>query len=120
MCERFVLKEKTRRLQQEVTESLPENKRISLNFGNSWLHSFKKRNGSKRYPSHGESADAYEDANNRNLPVLQDTLKQYALRDMYNADEFALFYRLPPTSTIGPARLRGRKKKRACNIYVVR
>ena len=115
-----MLKEKERRLQQEVNESLPGNKRISLNFGNSWLHSFKRRNGFKRYPSHGESADADEDANNRNLPVLQDTLKRHALRDMYNADEFALFYRLPPSSTIGSTRLRGRKKKIARNIYVVR
>ena len=61
------------------------------------------------YRFHGESGDADEAAVLKSLPEIQNTIKKYALNDVWNADEFGLFFKMAPKTTIGQGRLPGRK-----------
>ena len=38
--------------------------------------------------------------------------RKYSINDRWNADEFGLFYSMAPNTTLGPARLAGRKKQK--------
>ncbi len=44
------------------------------------------------------------------LPSIVEKLSCYAINDIWNADEFGLFYNMSLISTIGPERLSGTKK----------
>ena len=44
------------------------------------------------------------------LPVIVKKISKYAFNDIWNADEFGLFYKLSSVSTIRPGRIPGRKK----------
>ena len=46
------------------------------------------------------------------MPILLQRLSMISPRDIFNADEFGLFFQLPPTKTIGPGCLGERKKKK--------
>ena len=114
-----LIKEKARRLLVSVNQNLTEEQRISLCFSNGWLDRFKKRNGFKSFMSHGESADAYEFAISQELPFKCQKASEYALNDIFNADEFGLFYQAAPIRTIGPARLDGRKVRKERLTFLV-
>ena len=105
----IMIQEKARRLQYAFNLLVPRTKQTNLAFSNGWLHLFKKRNGFKCYKSHGEQADADHDGARAALPRLRQLTAQYALKDIYNADEFGLFYSAAPKSTIGKQPLPGRK-----------
>ena len=45
---------------EELNASLPNDARISLQFSNGWVDSFKKRNKFKYYRVHGEDVDTDE------------------------------------------------------------
>ena len=60
----------------------------------------------------GESESVDEDAVANETPILRTLLSAYYPSDQFNADEFALFYRPPPSTTIGPKRITGPKKKK--------
>ena len=62
------------------------------------------------YRSHGEDGAANELAIQNELLSLRFRLSHYQRKDVFNSDEFGLFYNMPPTTTIGPGRLRGKKK----------
>ena len=73
---------------------------------------FQKRNGFRAHCSHGESGAA-----NLNDPNVQARIAEihrevsaYALRDRYNMDETALFYKMPPNTTIARGPIEGHKK----------
>lgn len=104
--------EKARWVQVRMNEQLPHSEHTNLQFANGWLSRSKHRNGFKVYPSHGESGDAYERAIIDELPMLHDLLSAFQPKDAFNADEFGLFYRQAPTTTVGPRRLTGKKKDR--------
>ena len=91
---------------------MPSESRTNLDFSNGWLFKFKRRNHFKSYRCHGEEGAVDEEAIQRELPVLLQLLSSFCVNDVFNADEFALFYRQPPNTTIGPSRLRGRKKRK--------
>ena len=55
--------------------------------------------------SHGEGVYGDESVVSQELPFLHQKTSQYALNDIFNADEFGLFYQAAPIRTIGPARL---------------
>ncbi len=44
------------------------------------------------------------------LPAIVKKLSMCAIHDVWNVDEFGLFYKLSPASTIRPERIPGRKK----------
>ena len=106
-----VIQEKGRRLQRSLNLTLPEDERTELKFSNGWLHAFNNRHKFKSYNSHGEMGDADQRGADAALPELRQLASQYALNDIFNADEFGLFYAAAPTKTIGPAPLPGKKSK---------
>ena len=61
------------------------------------------------YRSHGEKNDADEVAVLKSIPEIRNKIKGYALNDTWNADEFGLFFKMAPTTTIGLGQLPGRK-----------
>ena len=86
--------------------------RTTLSFSNGWLQFFKKRHGLRFYNSYGEVGDSDGHAAVTALPRLRQIARQYTLNDIFNADEFALYYTAAPSSRIGPAPLLGRKKSK--------
>ncbi len=81
-----------------------------MQFSNGWLHGFKRRNNFKSYGSHSEEGDADREAAEAQLPMLRQLAAAYRVNDIFNADEFGLFYNRPTQTTIGPAPLLGRKQ----------
>ena len=115
----IIIMEKARKTQLQINATLPEEEQTQLQFSYRWLSKFKIRNCFKRYRSHGESGDADHDAILNELPILQTLLSAFSPRDTFNADEFGLNYQLAPTSTVGPRRLPGRKKKKERLTFLV-
>lgn len=95
-----------------MNASLSSGERYTNGFTNGWIHSFKRRNGLKAYKSHGESGDADHDAAVSALPDIRRLVSEFSPNDVFNADEFGLYYSNAPRSTIGPARLMGKKKSK--------
>ena len=83
-----------------------------LTFSNGWTQAFKRRNNFRSYRSFGEDGDTDEVAIENELPRIRARLATYQVNDIFNVDEYGVFYKLPPTSTIGPTRLSGRKKNK--------
>lgn len=52
------------------------------------------------------------------LSLLHAILSAFELKDIFNADEFDIFYRAAPTTTIGLRRLHGEKKKKDCITFL--
>ena len=107
-----LIRRKAQRLQRELNLSVPSASCTNLDFSNGWLFKFKRRNQFKSYRCHGEEGAVDEEAIQRELPVLLQRLSSFCVNDVFDADEFALFYRQPTKTTIGPSRLRGRKSGR--------
>ncbi len=87
------VQEKARRLQ--LLFGNPGRKYGSL-FSNGWLQLFKERIKFKSHRTH--------------VPIFLALVAQHEEDFVFNADECSLFYRCPPSVTIGPAPLRGHKK----------
>ena len=113
------IQEKAKRIQNTVNRSLPLCDRTNLKFSSGWLYRFKKRNSFKCYKSHGESGDADEVAAASHLPFLRSIVAEYALNDIFNADEFGLWHSRAPTSTIGPTRLNGMKLNKDRTTFLI-
>lgn len=64
------------------------------------------------YRSHGENGDVDEDAIREEVPLLHTLLPAFHENDIFNADEFGLFYRQAPNTSIGPRWLLGKKVKK--------
>lgn len=109
---------KAQRLQAEMNELLPEERRTKLTFSTGWLCNFQKRCNLQSLKSHGESGDADMTAIERELPRIRQTVKLYNPNDVFNADEFGHFYRLAPDRTIAVERLPGRKKDKVRLTYL--
>ena len=69
--------------------------------------------------SHGEGADADKSAVSQELPFFDQKASQYALNNIFNADEFCLFYQAAHFRTIGSARLDGRKVRKDLPFWFV-
>jgi len=111
--------EKGKRLQCSLNLSLPLPECTNILFSNGWIHSFKKRHNFSCHKSHGEEADADRAGAMTALPYLRHLTSQYHLNDIFNADEFGLYYTAAPTSTIGPGPLLGRKKSKERITFLV-
>ena len=87
----------------------------NFNYSRGWLSRLKERHGIASHKLHGESASAdmtiVEDGRKR----LQDELRQYDSRDIFNMDETALFYNLGPSTTLSTVR-----KAKGCKLSKVR
>lgn len=105
-----MIRHKAQTLLKLSNERVAEDKRIDLKFSLGWLQKFKKRWNLRVFRSHGESGDADETAIAFAMPNLQGKISQYEAKDVFNADECGLFYRMAPTQTIALERVQGRKK----------
>ncbi|CAB4431191.1 unnamed protein product [Rhizophagus irregularis] len=65
-----------------------------------WLKNFKRRNNLHTFKIRGEAGSAPTDEIPNMRAELQEILKEYELRDIWNCDETALFWRLLPYKTI--------------------
>lgn len=80
---------------------------ISLNPNTGWLERFKTRHSIVSRSISGESAEVNADLENNWLTTELPTLiKNYEPRDIFNADETGLFYKLLPNKTL---QLKGEK-----------
>ena len=93
-----------------MNETEPENEIIELNCSNGWLYKFKKQNSFTRYRLFGESGDVSIEGIISELPKLRKKISEYSINDVCHADEFGLFYRFAPDSSIGYSKLAGKKK----------
>ena len=114
-----IIKAKARKLWQAINIDAGDRSKYGTRFSNGWLYRFKKRNLFKSYTAHGESGDADVAAAEAELPILRSLVRYYGERNVYNADEFGLWYRQIPTRSIGPARLRGRKQNKDRITFLV-
>jgi len=74
-----------------------------------WLEKFKNRHNIKLYITHGEAGSAPIESLPHERQSLQTILTSYALKDIYNADETGLFYRMLPNQTLASASVAGKK-----------
>lgn len=65
-----------------------------------WMQKFGKRHGIKMNRIHGEAGSADISAIEIDKASIKESIDRFALKDVYNFDETALFYAAPPRSTI--------------------
>ena len=89
------------------------------------MNAFCKRNAFRAWTSHEESGDANVESEKMQaaLAILTEEFKQYDLNDVFNMNETALMYNMPPRTTIVKERIEGRKKNKTrltiaftCNV----
>ena len=114
-----VIQEKAHRLQCSLNLSAEPAARTTCTFSNGWLHAFKKRYNLKQYSCHGEAGDADVEGANAALPGLRQLTSQYCISNIFNADEFGLFYTAAPRKSIAPGQLRGKKKSKQRVTFLV-
>lgn len=100
--------EKALRLREQLR--INENE---LQLSNGWLSKFKERNSIRSRTLHGESGSVCETTLKAAQTQIQSIIANYSPDDVFNFDESALFYRLPPNKTLATIQLRGRKKVKA-------
>lgn len=105
-----VLRHQAARLQQEANKHLPNAKQLSLKFSKGWLARFQNRHGVKFRRVHGEALSADRDGICAAMPVIRDKLLRFKPSDIWNADEFGLFYRQPPGWSLSAKAAPGFKK----------
>ncbi|CAG8851876.1 34465_t:CDS:1, partial [Racocetra persica] len=87
-------------LQAKAKEFANKFEITGFNASDGWLANFKKRNIISSYRRRGEAGSVpLEDVLKFHLE-LQDVLRNYEPRDIFNCDETALFWRLEPSKTL--------------------
>ena len=94
--------EKSEQIVSSLNQNLPPYGHIGLKFSNSWIHFFKNRSDFKSFKLHGEAGGADQEATETTLPTFQAQSEHYFIYDIWNIDEFGLFYNLPPSASIAP------------------
>ena len=102
--------EKAKRIQIRMNEQVSVPKKPTLNFSAGWLGKFKSGWNQRVFKSHRESGDADLEAAVRELPLIKEKLRRYDPKDIFNADECGLFFKMAPDKTVSTERLPGRKK----------
>ena len=81
-----------------------------LKCANGWVYRFKLRNGLQKITLSGEANSASLEILSEEHLKLRSILANYNEKDIYNADETGLFFRMEPNQTLGTKRTSGRKK----------
>ena len=80
----------------QTSQELSKN---NLRRSNEWMHKFKTRYGIQKHVLHGEAQSVDRAQLAVNQMELNELIGQCPVRDVFNFDESALFYRLPPNKT---------------------
>lgn len=99
-------------LLKDANALLPPDAQISVTFSNGWMERFKKRYGLKFRRVHGEAMSADKRAIENEMPRIILAIATYKHCDVWNADEFGLFYRQPPSWTLANGPVSGFKKEK--------
>ena len=75
-----------------------------------WITNFKRRNSLSSYRRRGEIGSAPLQDIPRYRDELQTLLQNYELKNIFNCDELALYWRLEPSKTLAYAPVLGKKK----------
>lgn len=95
-----LIKVYAQKLMSALNENLPADEQMSLQFPYGWIECFKKRYSLGFWRINGETLNADQDAVNKGRPKLACIISTFDQCDVWRADEFGLFYRQPPTSTL--------------------
>lgn len=101
-----------RKMLRMANAHLPEEEQIKLNFSNGWIERFKKRHNIRFRRVHGEAKSADDSAIRSEMPRILSLMNNFADKDIWNADEFGLFFRQPPTWTLSSGPVSGFKKEK--------
>ena len=80
-----------------------------LKLSSGWLQKFKQRHNIKQHTLHGEADSVDRAALALSRIELKTLIGQYEPVDVFNFDESALFYRLPPNKTLATMKRNGKK-----------
>lgn len=107
-----VVRMKAQKLLEEANKHLPSEKQLQLKFSKGWVERFKKRFGLRFRRIHGEAKSADNEAIAKKMPCIHMLMMTFDARDIWNADEFGLFYRQPPSWTLSRKVVSGSKKEK--------
>ena len=105
-----ILRHQAERLQVEANRHLLADQKLNLEFSKGCLDRFQKRHGLKYRRVHGEGLSANSAALATALPEIRSQVSEYETKDVWNADEFGLFYRQPPGWSLSQKQHSGFKK----------
>ncbi|KAI1005789.1 hypothetical protein K3495_g2427 [Podosphaera aphanis] len=105
-----LIRKKRCQLRDELNPRLPIDKQLSIENSDGWLQSFCTRHHLKMHRQHGESGSVNTELLEQELPPLKALLSGYASRDIFNADETGLSYRMSPNQTIFARQTEGMKQ----------
>ena len=71
-----------------------------LKFSSGWLDDFKKRHRIKKYRQHGEAGSVDHTDLETRIIELQKIVDEYAMKDIYNMNEAALYWKMIPDMTL--------------------
>ncbi|QRW13379.1 tigger transposable element-derived protein 4 [Ceratobasidium sp. AG-Ba] len=91
----------------------------TLKFSNGWLSRLKARFGLRVYKFHGEAASAPIDTLDTEVQRIKELIELYNARDVFNVDETALFFRLPPTTGLAFEQMSGIKADKIRLTYLL-
>lgn len=116
-----LLVKKAAHLQKSANEKLPTANRISLKFSDGWLHNFKRRwglNCLNRANDEGEKSVHGTLLSNNN--VVEEKLRAYSLKNIFNAVEWGLFYNLAPDDSVSLSRQKNMDgERRRCDALAI-
>lgn len=104
---------KAKQMLNEANRHLPDGENLTLKFSNGWMQRFKKRHQIRFRRVYGEANSADTEAIKKEMPGLLRVIRTYAHKDVWNADEFGLFYRQPPTWSLSNTSVTGFKKEKS-------
>ncbi|KAL4103570.1 hypothetical protein QTP88_018931 [Uroleucon formosanum] len=107
---------------QEKAAEFAKNLGLTFQASSGWLEKFKLRNGIVEKIISGESAAVSEvDCEHYQTNILPSLLKEYDSKDIFNADEFGLFFKCTPDRTLtfkGDTCHGGKKSKERVTVMV--
>ncbi|CAB4375842.1 unnamed protein product [Rhizophagus irregularis] len=80
---------------------------------NGWVYRFKVRNGLQKVNFSGEANSIPLETLPEERLRLRTLLAKYNEKDIYNADETGLFFRMEPNHTLGSGKISGRKQDKS-------
>lgn len=96
-----------------ATNNLQSDRQIDLKFPNGWYTHFTERHNLRGRYVQGECGRSDQEAIARTIPELLAEVYKYSADDVWNRDEFGLFYRQASKWTISSAAVEGRKVEKS-------